>query len=86
MSATRVFRIAATCEERRCSHFDGTDCGLAKRIVSGLAPVTQALPPCRIRSGCRWFGQEGRDACLRCPQVVTDVGSCDTAMAAVALG
>jgi hypothetical protein len=30
------------------------------------------LPPCRIRQNCRWWLQEGKAACLRCPQVVTD--------------
>jgi hypothetical protein len=44
----------------------------AQRIVEGLAPVVNALPPCQIRPTCRWFRQEGRNACLRCPQVVTD--------------
>jgi hypothetical protein len=33
---TEVFRLAATCEEQRCSHFDGTDCRLATRIVQML--------------------------------------------------
>ncbi|NCS45084.1 MAG: nitrogen fixation protein, partial [Microcystis aeruginosa BS11-05] len=34
--------------------------------------VTDILPPCRIRQNCRWWLQEGKAACLRCPQVVTD--------------
>jgi hypothetical protein len=69
---TEVFRFAARCEERVCRHFDGTQCRLASRIVELLPPVTDALPPCLIRKTCRWFGQEGRAACLRCPQVVTE--------------
>jgi hypothetical protein len=68
----QVFRIAATCSEHACKHFDGADCRLAKRIVTLLDPVVNALPACQIRSTCRWFRQEGREACLRCPQVVTD--------------
>jgi hypothetical protein len=31
----------------------------------------ESLPACRIRPDCRWFVQEGRAACLRCPQIVT---------------
>jgi hypothetical protein len=69
---TAVFRIAARCETNGCKHFQGNACTLAQRIVEGLAPVVNALPPCGIRPTCRWFRQEGRNACLRCPQVITD--------------
>jgi len=69
---TEVFRIAARCETSGCKHFKANTCTLAQRIVEGLAPVVNALPPCQIRPTCRWFRQEGRNACLRCPQVITD--------------
>jgi len=83
---TQVFRFAATCEEKACRHFDGQDCKLATRIVALLEPVVAALPPCRIRPTCRWHAQEGREACLRCPQVVTESASRDEAYRAAALG
>jgi hypothetical protein len=67
----RVFRIAVACQESRCVHFDGANCKLAQRIVDLLPPVATAIPPCPIRPTCRWFAQEGRAACLRCPQVAT---------------
>jgi hypothetical protein len=66
-----VMRFSAACEESRCCHFDGVRCQLATRIVDALPPVVDALPDCLIRSECRWFQQEKRAACLRCPQVVT---------------
>jgi hypothetical protein len=69
---TEVFRFAAQCEERRCTHFDGARCQLATRIVHILPVVVETLPICLIRSTCRWFSQEGRAACVRCPQVVTE--------------
>jgi hypothetical protein len=68
---TEVFRFAARCEGSACRHFDGANCRLVTRIVALLPEVTEALPPCRIRPECRWYKQEGRAACLRCPQVVT---------------
>jgi hypothetical protein len=68
---TELFRIAAPCAMSGCKHFKGNSCTLAQRIVESMAPVVNALPPCQIRRTCRWFRQEGRDACLRCPQVVT---------------
>jgi hypothetical protein len=70
-SPTEVFRLAAHCDEKACRHFDGVNCRLATRIVQILPAVTASLPACLIRPTCRWYQQEGRAACLRCPQVVT---------------
>lgn len=68
---TEVFRLAAPCVESKCCHFDGQDCQLVNRIVQILPAVIDSLPPCSIRKDCRWFHQEGKSACVRCPQVVT---------------
>jgi hypothetical protein len=68
-AATEVLRIAAPCI--KCSHHDGTDCGLATRVATMLDPVVGSLPRCAIRPTCLWFRQEGKEACLRCPQVTT---------------
>jgi len=68
-----VFRFAAPCVAKKCTHFDGTDCQLAKRIAAGLKPVVAKLPPCAVRKTCRWYAQEGDSACHRCPSVVTHV-------------
>jgi hypothetical protein len=69
---TEVFRAASPCAERACKHFDGANCRLARRIATMLDPVVGALPRCGFRPFCRWFRQEGREACLRCPQVATE--------------
>jgi hypothetical protein len=69
---SRVLRIAARCEENACTHFDGVNCRLATRIVQLLPAVTATLPGCLIRAECRWYRQEGRPACLRCPKIVTE--------------
>ncbi|WP_375412235.1 hypothetical protein [uncultured Bradyrhizobium sp.] len=66
-----IFRLAARCETSKCTHFDGDRCQLATRIVAMLPHVAENLPPCIIRRACRWYHQEGRAACDRCPQVVT---------------
>ena len=68
---TEIFRIAGPCAKSGCKHFVGNDCALAQRIVQRLPPVVGALPRCGIRATCRWFHQEGKAACLRCPQVIT---------------
>ena len=68
---TQVLRFSAPCQESACCHFDGKDCQLATRLVQLMPLVDSTLPPCKIRQDCRWFVQEGRRACARCPQIVT---------------
>ena len=76
MAPDEVFRIAAPCACSGCGHFDSTQssCTLAQKIVRWVPMVSESLPVCSIRSECRWWQQEGRAACLRCPQVVTRNG------------
>ena len=71
LKPTEVFRLAATCAEHKCPHFDGADCRLAARIVKMLPEAVDSLPPCTIRRECRWYSQEGGAACKRCPEVST---------------
>lgn len=72
VTPAEVLRSAAPCAVKGCQHFDGANCRLAMQIVEQLPTVTDALPPCSIRRDCRWWQQEGKAACMRCPQVVTD--------------
>ncbi len=69
---TEVFRFGAACEGSRCSHYDGSDCRLVTKIVQLMPAVSKALPACQLRPDCRWWQQEGKKACFRCPAVVTD--------------
>ncbi len=71
LAPTQVLRFSAPCAEGKCCHFDGADCRLANKLVQLMPAVDTSLPPCRIRQDCRWFSQEGRAACMRCPQIVT---------------
>ncbi|PSB27520.1 nitrogen fixation protein [Chlorogloea sp. CCALA 695] len=72
VTPTEIFRTAAPCATKGCHHFDGKDCRLAQRIVEQLPTVVEELPPCSIRRDCRWWQQEGKAACMRCPQAITD--------------
>jgi hypothetical protein len=72
VNPAEIFRIAATCIENGCAHFDGTKCRLTARIIDGLPTVTDRLPACAIRATCRWWYQEGAAACMRCQKVVRD--------------
>lgn len=72
-----VLRIAAPCATHRCQHFEQGHCQLVARTVEHLPTVTQHLPPCSIRTSCRWWHEQGSEACFRCPQVVTNTRSTD---------
>ena len=72
VTPTEVFRIAAPCVGNGCQHFDGASCRLAARVTQHLSAVAENLPPCAIRRDCRWWQQEGKAACIRCPQIITD--------------
>lgn len=84
LAVSQVFRLSARCEESKCTHFDGTRCQLAVRIAKLLPEVVDSLPACNIRPDCRWFRQEGRAACVRCPQIVTGTYEADERLQQVA--
>jgi hypothetical protein len=84
VTPTEIFRTAAPCVEKGCQHFDGQDCRLATRVAEKLPAVVAELPPCSIRRDCRWWQQEGKAACMRCPQVITDNYNPSQLMQAVA--
>ena len=69
---TEVFRFGAPCAGGGCSHFDGSDCRLATKLVQLMPPASKALPACQLRPDCRWWQQEGKNACFRCPVIITD--------------
>jgi len=73
VSPLAVYRTAAPCAASACVHFKDDRCRLATRAVQTLPLVAEVLPACRIRRDCRWWRQEGADACRRCPMVVTEV-------------
>jgi hypothetical protein len=72
VAPTQIFRFGAACGGCACRHFDGSDCRLVTRIVQLLPAVVDGLPACRLRPSCRWWQQEGKAACLRCPQIITE--------------
>jgi hypothetical protein len=72
VAPTEVFRFTAPCAGGACQHFDGTDCRLASRIVERLPVAVDELPKCAIRDSCRWWLQEGPEACFRCPLIASE--------------
>ncbi len=70
---TEVFRLSAPCAARACQHFDSGRCDLVNRVVQLVPPVISRAPACALRPSCMWWLQEGGKACLRCPQIVTQM-------------
>lgn len=69
------FRFTNACIEKGCKQWNGKSCGVAKRVVRHMEKVNTSndLPPCGIRSSCRWYAQEGNNACKICSFVVTEI-------------
>ena len=82
---TKVFRYAATCEQSRCQHFSQGTCSLADRVAHQLPSVVDVAPSCQIRNTCRWHAEQGIQACLRCPQVITMIPRRDDMLNKIAL-
>jgi len=85
VSPLEVFRFAAPCAESGCVHYADDKCGLASRIVEQAPVAVSIAPACPIRSKCRWWAQEGVNACRRCPQVVTRESGSNESIAGAAM-
>jgi hypothetical protein len=82
----RTFRFSSPCVEAACPQWTGDHCGIGELVTSQAhtvaAPASGELPNCAIRSSCRWFFEQGRDACSVCPLVIADTGGTGTYRAA----
>ncbi len=70
------YRFAGPCVESGCGHWSGSHCGLGERIAARHTEVPgdeRPLPRCAIRARCRWYAEQGGDACVVCQFVVTDL-------------
>jgi hypothetical protein len=68
------FRFASTCAKNGCKQWTGTRCGIVDKILDHVkdAILEETLPVCFIRPTCRWYNQNGADACKICPWVITE--------------
>ncbi len=73
-AAEKRFRFSNTCVEKGCHQWTGKSCGVIEKIVGQLEEIESKiqLPKCGIRKDCRWYKQEGANACHICPYVITD--------------
>jgi hypothetical protein len=68
-----VLRVRSPCAKSACVHYSGQHCRLGERIVALPHEGDTRLPACSIRPSCRWFAEQGKRACLRCPELATEV-------------
>lgn len=69
------FRFADKCVKSGCSQWTGKSCGIMNELSASnpsIASTDDDLPPCFIRSSCRWYSQEGGKACKICLFVITE--------------
>lgn len=73
--AEQNFRFANKCVEGGCKQWTGSRCGVADKMIGFLDKViaSDQLIPCSIRNRCRWFLQNGNEACNICPYVITEI-------------
>lgn len=70
-------RFASRCQTSGCAQWTGSRCGVIDKALAHIEAAlpgveAAALPPCTIRSDCRWFAQTGARACGACSYIVTD--------------
>jgi hypothetical protein len=68
------FRFASPCATKGCANWSGHHCMVLDiaRQLAYVEPLSiTTLPACSIRDNCRWFMQEGADACRICPKINT---------------
>ena len=68
------FRFSNRCVENGCKQWTGHSCSVIERVLVEAEgqDFPNKLPPCSIRASCRWYHQEGNNACFVCPFIVTD--------------
>jgi len=78
----RAFRFSTPCVEGTCPQWTGKSCALGRMIAEQADTVASSpssgLPTCAIRSSCRWYFEQGADACAVCPLIVADTGGTET--------
>lgn len=67
------FRFVNKCVKSACQQWDGASqsCSVIKTVLEKIESTfwKEELVACGIRSSCRWYSQEGANACKVCPLV-----------------
>lgn len=69
------FRFTGKCVEKGCAQWDNEEskCSLSKKVQDLDMTKSTELIFCPIRSQCRWFSQDGNEACFSCNEVTRNM-------------
>jgi hypothetical protein len=69
------FRFTGKCVEKGCAQWNQEEskCSLSKKVQNLEVSRSSALSFCPIRSQCRWFSQDGNDACFSCNEITRNM-------------
>lgn len=69
------FRFTGKCVEKGCAQWDNEEskCSLSKKIQDLGTIKNTELSFCPIRSQCRWFSQDGNEACFSCNEITRNM-------------
>jgi len=63
--AASSMRFTGKCFEAKCGHWDD-GCDLGRRLANSVRTEDSVLRLCPIRVSCRWFSENGANACQAC--------------------
>jgi len=69
------FRFASPCAKVACKQWNSGRCGVLDNVFNCVPQehrITE-IPQCSIRNQCRWYQQNGYEACTVCPLIITDL-------------
>ena len=69
------FRFTGKCVEKGCAQWNNEEskCSLSKKVQNLDLNQNKELSYCQIRSQCRWFSQDGNEACFSCNEVTRNM-------------
>ncbi|MBW8522126.1 hypothetical protein K0U91_06540 [Chryseobacterium chendengshani] len=69
------FRFTGKCVEKGCLQWNHGEskCSLSKKVQDFATDIVEELSFCPIRSRCRWFFQDGENACYSCNEVTRNM-------------
>jgi hypothetical protein len=69
--AEQKFRFVNKCVKSGCAQWSEGSCGVIKRVLAVMEEkaLAEEKPDCSIRPECRWFAQEGYQACAACTTI-----------------
>lgn len=74
-SLEQRFRFTGKCVEKGCAQWNNEEskCSLSQKVQDLDTHKNTELSYCPIRDHCRWFFQDGKEACYSCNEVIRNM-------------